>query len=295
MTHLGEISCLTAALCWAVAVTIFRGPIGNYGALAVNLFKCLVASIALGLTVIFSGQWLALIHAPHHELGWLMLSGIFGLVLGDSALFSAVRRIGGHSTLLLQTLAPVFTVSMALAMGERLKLYQWIGGLIIMIGVVMVVDSKNREDRSGGMNISGLIFGLLAAFGQGVGIVLAKMGMVTVPPVPATLFRLLTAGAGMLVVLVVSGGLGKFRCLLGSAPALKRVIPASLIGTYIAMMLMMIGVSLAPASIAAVLLSMPPIFSLLVEFGVDHKAPSRGAIIGTLVSVFGVAILSSAG
>ena len=295
MQYLGSISCLSAALCWALAVTIFRGPIGNYGALAVNLFKCLLASIALGLTVFLSGQSHWTFDAPHNELGWLILSAMVGLVLGDSALFAAVRRIGGHSTLLFQTLSPVFAVSLAVALGERLRAMQWLGALIIMLGVLTVVISKTGDGVSGVMSLAGIAFGLLAAFGQGVGVVLAKMGMATVPPVPATLVRLLSAGVGMIFVLGFLGGLGRFRLLVGSTPALKRVVPASLIGTYIAMMLMMTGVSMAPASIAAVLLSMPPVFSLVVEAVVDRRRPSRGALLGTLVSIIGVGILSWGG
>lgn len=295
MNYLGEISCLSAALCWAVAVTIFRGPIGNYGALAVNLFKCLLATTALGITVFLSGQGHWLVDAPHQEVLWLVISALVGLVLGDSALFAAVRRIGGHSTLLLQTLAPVFAVCLAVILGERLKSLQWLGALIIMVGVVMVVISKKGDGVSGAVTGSGIAFGLLAALGQGVGVVLSKMGMASVPAIPATLIRLLAAAVGMMILLGFSRGFGEFSSLLQSAPALRRVVPATLIGTYIAMMLMMFGVSLAPASIAAVLLSMPPVFSLGVELVVDRRRPSRGALVGTLVSVFGVAILSLAG
>lgn len=294
MHYLGEISCLSAALCWAVAVTIFRKPIGRHGALAVNLFKCILASIALSLTVWFSGQWGRLFCAPLSEVEWLMASALTGLVIGDSALFAAVKRIGGHSTLLLQTLSPIFAVGLAVALGERLSAAQWLGAAIIMSGVILVVVSKNEDGGVAKMALSGIAFGLLAAFGQGVGLVLAKMGMQTMPVLPATLVRLLTASVGMAVVLALTGGFSAFRSLMGSSPALKRVLPASLIGTYVAMMLMMTGVALAPASVAAVLLSMPPVFSLVVEGVVDRRRPSFGALAGTIISLIGVAVLSLA-
>ena len=295
MNYLGEISCLSAAFCWAVAVTIFRGPIGRHGALAVNLFKCVLASAALLLTLALSSRLHWLYDAPRAELGWLILSSLTGIVIGDSALFAAVKRLGGHSPLLLQTFAPVFAVSLAVLLGERLHPAQWAGAAVILSGVLLVVVSRRNGDAGGALSLAGVAFALLAALGQGVGLVLAKMGMVTVPAVPATLIRLGSAAAGMFVLLSVSGGLPGFGKLLGSVPTLKRVIPASLIGTYVAMMLMMLGASLTPASLAAVLLSMPPVFSLVVEAVVDRRRPGLGALAGTALSMIGVAVLSTAG
>jgi len=295
MSLSGEISCLSAALCWAFAVTIFRGPISRYGALPVNLFKCLLASAALGLTIWPGGGFSLLIHAPTSELGWLIASAITGIVIGDSALFAAVRRIGGHRTLLLQTLSPVFAIAFAMSLGERLEFLQWCGAAVIMAGILMVVGADRNDQAKTVMTHGGIAFGLLAATGQGAGLVLAKLGMQSIPPVPATFLRLSTAALGMLILLVLSGGMRAFVALFLSPPALRRTIPASFIGTYVAMMLMMAGVALAPASIAAVLLSMPPVFSLGIEAFVDRTRPKPAAMIGTALSILGVALLSMGG
>ena len=61
----------------------------------------------------------------------------------------------------------------------------------------------------------------------------------------------------------------------------------------VALILMMIGVSLAPASIAAVLLSTSPIFSLFLEAIVDKRRITGRALAGTLLAVGGVAVLTS--
>ena len=280
---------------WLLVVLLESIFLAAFGALAVNLFKCVLASAALLLTLALSSRLHWLYDAPRAELGWLILSSLTGIVIGDSALFAAVKRLGGHSTLLLQTFAPVFAVSLAVLLGERLHPAQWAGAAVILSGVLLVVVSRRNGDAGGALSLAGVAFALLAALGQGVGLVLAKMGMVTVPAVPATLIRLGSAAAGMFVLLSVSGGLPGFGKLLGSVPTLKRVIPASLIGTYVAMMLMMLGASLTPASLAAVLLSMPPVFSLVVEAVVDRRRPGLGALAGTALSMIGVAVLSTAG
>jgi drug/metabolite transporter (DMT)-like permease len=73
-----------------------------------------------------------------------------------------------------------------------------------------------------------------------------------------------------------------------------RVLPATLFGTYLAMLLMMAGIALAPATVAAVLLATTPVFSLLLESWVERRLPTATGILGTLLAIAGVAILTRA-
>jgi drug/metabolite transporter (DMT)-like permease len=56
---------------------------------------------------------------------------------------------------------------------------------------------------------------------------------------------------------------------------------------------MMAGVDLAPASIAAVLLSTGPVFSLTIESAIERRLPTVRGVVGTLLAVTGVAVLSA--
>lgn len=289
---LGQMTCLLAALLWACAVTRFRRPIEEYGAMAINLAKCCLAAVFFAATVQFLGSWSALTGAPHGELGALCLSGLLGLVLGDTALFVSVSRLGVHRALLLQTLAPVFTAVMAFGVtGERLALHQVAGGLIVLAGIALVVAPDNG---SKGFRVAtfGVVAGVLSAIGQGAGVLLAKMGMVTVPVLEATTFRMIVAVVGLMVVVTVRRGLVRFWTAMRDGGNLGRVVPATLAGSYVAMFLAMVGISMAPASVAAVLLSTTPVFSLIVGAVIERRIPSTRGIFGTLLAVFGVAVLT---
>ena len=72
-----------------------------------------------------------------------------------------------------------------------------------------------------------------------------------------------------------------------------RVLVATFLGAYVALYLMMAGVDLAPASVAAVLLSTGPVFSLVLESVLERRPPSMRGVAGTLLAVSGVAILSA--
>ncbi len=52
-------------------------------------------------------------------------------------------------------------------------------------------------------SVSGVLLAVLAAFGQGAGVVMAKAGMAEVPVVPASFVRLAAAAAGLLLLAIV--------------------------------------------------------------------------------------------
>ena len=296
---LGQVACLGAAFLWAIALTIFRRPIEIFGARRINLAKCSIAAVLQGLTVVLLGQSGVLWDAPATSLAFIVASGLVGLVLGDTALFGAAARIGVHRTLLLQTLAPVFTgIVAAIWQAERPTLTQAFGSLVILAGVALVVAPERRgrtpalSGLAPGVGV-GIALGVLAAMGQGVGVVLAKVGMQDVAVLPASFLRLAAATVGLAVI----GAFASTRATVsGSRPESRifaRVLVATFLGAYVALFLMMAGVDLAPASVAAVLLSTGPVFSLVLGSIIERKAPTLRGIAGTLLAVLGVAVLSA--
>jgi drug/metabolite transporter (DMT)-like permease len=293
---LGEGACLTAALLWAVAVVLFRSPIAAWGSRTANLVKCLIGTILVTLSMPFFGGFSPLWTTPKVDLAFVALSGVVGLTFGDSMLFAAIRRLGAHRTLVLQTTAPVFAGLLAAAAGERLSLVQLGGAAVVLGGVAVVVGPGNPEPESRRRaSAAGVVFALLAALGQGAAVVLAKEGLDTMAAMPATLLRLAAGASGLVVVAAFGGWLSSLGNALQDREPMRRMVPAAFFGTFLALVLMTVGVALAPATIAAVLLATSPIFSLVIEAVADRKRPTALAVIGTFLAVAGVAVLVGAG
>jgi drug/metabolite transporter (DMT)-like permease len=291
----GILICLGAASSWAVAVTIFRRPIEAHGARTVNLVKCSLATVLQGVTVWLFAMHGALAAASLESIAFVVASGIVGLALGDTALFGAVARLGAHRTLLLQTLTPVFTAAMAAAwQADTPSPRQAVGILLVLAGVATVIDPRSAlRAKVTGWSGAGVALGTLAAAGQAGGIVLAKHGMHEIPPMPASFLRLAAATVGLLLVAAVGGRLHRVGGLLADRARMGRVVPATLLGTYLALFAMMAGVALAPAAVAAVLLSTSPVFSLFIDRWIYKTSLRPAAVIGTLTAVAGVAVLTS--
>lgn len=290
---LGPLACLTTATLWAISVHLFRSPIETFGARSVNLLKCSFAALLQGFTVLLLGQVSHLLTAPATSLLWIAASGILGLTIGDTALFAAVARLGVQRTLLLQTLAPIFVAIIAgLFMGEQLGSHTAIGGILILAGVTAVVFPSRNSRNHESWHLTGVLLAILAALGQAVGLVLAKQGMHDIAILPASFLRLASATLGLLIVGALTGRLQRFRELLLDRAVRLRVVPATFLGTYLALFLMMSGIAWSPTSVSAVLLSTAPVFSLFLERVVAGRPITARGLIGTLLALAGIAVVS---
>ena len=119
-----------------------------------------------------------------------------------------------------------------------------------------------------------------------------RVVLLQMPVLAASVVRLAAATIGLFVVAVALRRLQRLRRLIAAPVFVRSLIPATLLGTYLALFLMMLGVALAPVAIAATLLSVSPIFGLLIDALVHKQPVSARGVVGTLLAVLGVAILS---
>ena len=106
----------------------------------------------------------------------LFISGCVGFGIGDLALFQAYPRIGSRLTMVLvQTLAaPMAAITEWLWLDHAMTGKQMICSAVILIGVAVALAPKDHLHIPKKTLIAGIIFGLIAAYGQGFGAVLSR-------------------------------------------------------------------------------------------------------------------------
>lgn len=141
------------------------------GSQAANFWRVVVAVFLLG----------AWAHAFGHGLhggvfGIFFLSGVIGFGIGDTALFEALPRLGPRLTsLMVNCLAAPFAALIEwLWLDTRLALAQmaWSGLILAGVGVSLAPERHAPIPRANWM--SGILYGVLAGFGQGFGAVLTR-------------------------------------------------------------------------------------------------------------------------
>ncbi len=293
MPYLGEITGLLTSICWTFTAMFFAEAARRLGPFQVNMIRIPMALILL----LFS--YLIIYHdfrIASSALIFLVLSGVIGLVLGDTFLFEALVHIGPRLTLLVFSLSPGMTALLAyFFLGERISLIGSVGIGVTIVGILFVVLERQKPGLTvrHKMSLIGFVFAVLGGVGQAVGLVLAKAAFkYTVNPLFATLIRM---GAAALFIWPAAAAIGRLqnplRLVLRNRDALPFLLAGTFFGPFLGIWLSLISVKNTDTGVAATLMSLMPILIIPVEVVLHGEKISLRAILGTLMAVAGVAIL----
>lgn len=307
-TQTGLIFAGAAAVCWTVSAIAFSQSSRLVGSLPVNALRLVLASL---LFMIYGGMvrgqclpWDASVQA----WGWLALSGFVGFFLGDLFLFRSFTEIGVRLSMLIMSLAPpIAAVTGWLWLNEHMNTKDIAGMLTTLAGVTWVIKER-RLDQVGvvkHVSVRGLVFALLGAMGQGVGLVIGKQGMLINSPAPseemtqvalydafaATQIRALAGLAGFLILILC---LKRGRQLFDACCTLKPLSIMSIgavFGPFLGVALLMRAVHFVPAGVAQTLTATVPVLIIPLAIVFEQEKITARMLWGTLVTVVGVAIL----
>ena len=289
----GEIAALLAACLWAVASVVYARLGERIPPLQLNLIKGIVAIALLLLTILIRGELFPTIELI--PLCLLLLGGVVGIGLGDTAFFATINRLGARRALLMETLAPPMTAILALIfLQERLNVSAWCGILLTILGVAWVVTERvpNTSDSSAKHLWQGIGFGLLAAITNAIGAVLSRAAFAntSISPLWATLIRL-SAGVLLLVVGAPFGLQNSFQLKsLRSVRVILATFFAAFCGTYLGIWLQQTAIKFTEAGIASTLLQTSPLFMIALAICIGETVSLR-AVAGVVIAIAGIALL----
>lgn len=296
---IGEAAALGAALCWAVGSHLFSriGRVGEVPPGALNLGKCVTALAMFAATAIaVSGPVLPVL--PQGTLGWLVVSGVLGLAIGDSSYFTSMALIGVRRALLLLSTAPVFAaVGGAIFLHESLGAREIVAIAAVLVGVAVVV---NEQDTRPGLAITprataiGVLSGLGAGIGQAGGSLTSRVAMSAgVGSLDTASVRLVAGVVAMLLTAAATKRLAPWGRTLARPRLLGAIAGSAFVGTYGGMWLSQVAIGRASSTaVAATLLATSPIFALPLGRWLEAERITARALGGTALAIAGLAGLT---
>ena len=105
-------------------------------------------------------------HLSTSQLRNLVISGIVGLVIGDTFLFKAYESVGARTGMLIMSAAPAMSALLAyLLLGEILGSMGFIGMAVTLFGIALVVlEQRASSSVQPGSYSKGIMYALLSAF-----------------------------------------------------------------------------------------------------------------------------------
>ena len=161
---------LLATVLYAFSALSSRRLFHFYSGTQANFYRLFLAATVLGTWSFLCGFGLSGPAFP-----WLFFSGCVGFGLGDLAMLQTYPHLGARRTMVMvQCLAaPLATLIEWAWLGRAPTLEQAGLAIVILSGVGIAIMPAKNDEPTHGLK-AGLLFGLLAALGQGGGAVLSR-------------------------------------------------------------------------------------------------------------------------
>jgi drug/metabolite transporter (DMT)-like permease len=298
MPYPGELAALTTALFWSFTSLFFTSASRRIGSYWLNKFRIVMATVFLAITMLVTTGGLIPPETGYRAFIYLALSGIIGLVLGDTCLFRAFVLIGTRLSLLIFTISPIIAALTAwILLGETLSLPAVIGIAVTVLGVAWV--TAERSHHNGNSNYAdkgsrglGVVLAVAGAAGQAIGLVLAKAGMSdNIDPLPATFIRMLTAAIAIWLFSLITGNIKKTGQKIKDKRALLLALGGSICGPFLGVWLSLVAVKNTEAGIAAAIMATVPVMVIPLVIIVYKEKVSARAFLGAVLAAGGVALL----
>ncbi|HUS40862.1 MAG TPA: DMT family transporter [Pirellulales bacterium] len=288
----GELAALTTAVLWAISAVIYRQLGARVQPFNLNLYKGVISVGFYIVTLAAVGQ--LTLDIDRYAVVTLLIGGVIGIGIGDTAFFAALNRIGERRTVLMSdTLSPAFATLLALiALRELLSAQAFVGIVVTVGGVAWVVAERktvNHVDRRGLR--SGVLFGLLASSCQAIGIVISR-AVLTQTDVTVLQSASLRLMGGLVIPLawIAVQGQSYLPATVRSRRLWAVIVGTTLMSTYLGIMLQQLALKHTEAGIVQTLIATAALFVLpLVALRGERIGPR--AVAGAIVAVIGIAIL----
>lgn len=314
MNYLGELISLVVAVLWTMSALAAEVATKRSGVLVLNVWRMALAFLVSALLFWFAtGQAIPLMAGCDAWL-WLLLSGFVGYFLGDWCLFNSYIVIGSRFGQLFMTLAPAFTAFFAWVMiGQALSWESLLAMLVTLSGIgIAVSDSGGTEDGEP-IRLKGVLLGIGAALGQGLGLVMSKIGLdhftsnITanqleeygyVLPFGSNLIRCIAGTICYLAWYLLSrashhrsgGDSPHLMSLIHDRKATIALLITLFSGPFLGVALSLAAVQLTAAGIASTLMAMTPIFILFPSHWLFRQPITVRSILGAVISCVGVSL-----
>ena len=286
METIGFIAALASAASWAFGTVIFDRIGKVIPSAGLTFLKGLFSILLMGGMVLFMG---GLAHCGFREFSILALSGIIGIAVGDTLFFRSLQDLGAKVQVLYFMLGQVITMSFSfLLLGDVLSVRQYIGALVLLVGIV-IVTWRRQEDHPNKRR--GIIGGFLSILCFSVSSIMVKVAIGDVDVVSATFYRMIFGTLAVMFMGFASKRLPSWVTPLKCVRLLGLFLLNVAVITFGGFLLSMLAIKNISVSMASVLSTTEPVFVLLFAWLINKEKASRTELLGALVTITGLLII----
>lgn len=288
-----ELAALATATCWALTGLLAADAVRALGAFHFNLWRQGFVTLALLAVVAATGAWAGL---DGWTLAVLALSGVIGILLGDTFNYAAVGRLGPRRAGAVYALnAPMAAILGWALLDEALSLQAASGIVLTAAGVAVAILGRpranaHRFESLTGTLLPGLACGLMAALGQAAGSLIARPVMEAgLDPWLASLVRV--GASGLAMGIVAATPWAPPRPARATPLVLGLTVATALIGLFLGMTLFLFALQGSQTGIITTLSATSPVIILPLLWLHTGQRPTATSWLGAAIAVAGLALI----
>lgn len=289
-----ELLALAAASCIALSGMLIGELNGRVDIVRLTRWQLTAAFVMTAAMSLALGGWRAL---EPWQVTALVISGFFGILVASTTYYAAIFTAGPQLTALLFSLASPFALALGyLVLGETVSPRQGGGILLVLAGIVLAIGPPGRPpaqtDRSSRKPVLGIGLGVVTAFGQALGSLVARPAMASgVEPFTAMAVRLGLA-SGVFLVLAAAPHPWLNRPYRFRAADFGLAAASAFLGAGLGMSLLMAALARGDVGVVSTLSSMTPVVILPMVWLRSGAPPAPRAWVGAGLAVAGTALIS---
>ncbi len=293
---LGKGCALLSAVTWASALVLFKRSGEWIPPLALNMFKNLVGIVLLAASLWYLGDGLdTLRQFPIADIYILIISGVVGIALADTAFFHALNRCGvGIISIVDCTYSPFAILFAFLMLREKLSIHDYVGGALVVAAVFAASRHAPPPNRTRRDIAVGSVLGVLAMALMTAAIVFAKPVLVAdgFPVFWATILRLIFGTLALAAIGVASPRRRQNFAVFRPSRIWPTCIAGSILGGFLSMVLWIAGFKFAEEAASAAMLNQTSVvFSLILAAVVLGEAFTRRKLVAVTMALSGVILI----
>lgn len=322
----GEIIAIIAVLSFVISNVIFRKTEHDTNPVYINFFRTGIGTISFFIIAIVLNIFIKIFLIPWEIWIILIISFVFGQVVGDTAYFKAQKELGVTVAIAVSMTFPLFTFILSLLFLNQVFDVKiifsmlLIGGGIILIGKSKIESSNNDITNKASESITpgitlhkiskeylfrALSFGLIASLGWAIALVMIDFATneidqilqakQNISSIIGNVIRFPFASLMLTSMVWRESYITKKRENLSkqkkSSKTYILLLVGSIIGTSIGAYVYTEAARIAGATTLALIASASPLFALPLSYFINKEKISKLGFLGVIVTILGVILI----
>jgi len=291
----GVVAALLAALCWSVAVIIFKSASRFLSPLLIVLLKNTIATLCfVVLFFIFDIPfWLSGLESLDYYK--IIISGVLGMGIADLLFIKALSQIGANRVAIVNCFEPgVVYLFSVLMLGSFLTPKQLFGFLVVVVALLIISYEKDDIEIASSIKRRGVLTQVLAVVLSSFGIVLikpvlSKLNASIASQLWVTFFRLFPGFIFTWIVFMFKKNKLKLLIPLKNKSICLKIIIASGLGTFLALGFWIIGyTNIQKPPVASILGQTSVLFIIVLSYFFLNEKISKTKLGAMSLAICGV-------